>query len=76
MREFVATWTFEDTRENSRASVRQMLPFKRGWLVTLAAFEQFIPYLFEMTDAKFFSPRRLNQDVAENTMCQVTDANL
>lgn len=50
---------------HGRRVVKQSLPFKEGWLVTLHSVRRLISDCFMMNDIFFIKTRRLNQDVIE-----------
>jgi hypothetical protein len=70
-RRFISGWRFMDQRPSAKAPIRQTLPFKRGWGITLAALEQLVRTQFANPEVFFMALRRFNQDCLENTFCQI-----
>ncbi|MEL7308023.1 MAG: hypothetical protein AAGK05_09200, partial [Pseudomonadota bacterium] len=52
-------------KNRKTSKIKEMVPFKTGWIITLKAIRLLLSELFEIDGISFVLTRRLNQDPVE-----------
>jgi len=80
---FLSSWRFVPSSKTMAASKftgkqrkpTDTIPFKEGWLLSIASLHKLIPQLIQLHGFNFVSTRQFTQDHLENCFCKIRGSN-